>query len=142
MPEYTVNVGDFGLQSIPGLRLTVEAERSAWRGNRVAFERAVEPKAFTGSLATFDLLPNVETTPRVRYWLVGRYSNGMEVNRVEVVAPPGGGSLRAAEDAAAAIGTIVLGYGITQARRGVLAIDIKGDANGMAELVIEKGALE
>lgn len=142
MPEYRVNVGDFSPEPIPGLQLTIEAEQPAHRGNGVSFHRPVTPKSFNGTTATFDLVPTVQTLPRVKYWLVGRYANGMEVNRIEVVAPVGADVLQAPDDAAAELRTIVIGYDIKQATRGVLSIDIKGDEDGMAELVVERGAIE
>lgn len=141
MAEYTVRVTDHGYDPVFGLRAFVRLNGPAFRLNGAVATRKRYVTLDGSGVGTVELVPSAEYQPFVKYTLGLEYANGRELDVLEFVAQVGGGLIQAPANVAAPVGAIEIGSGITEAARGVLRIDVKGNKDGLAELVVEKGAL-
>lgn len=141
MAVYTVRVTDHGIFPVAGLRAYVRLASPGFSLSGAVVARRRDVTLDSSGVGTVNLIPSAEYKPFSKYVLGMQYADGRELDVLEFVAQVGGGLIQAPSEVAAPVGSIEIGRGITTAARGVLRVDIQGNSDGLAELVVEKGAL-
>lgn len=152
MPNVSFTLKTFGLKLTRDMRANVvftPSRPSALSPEGILIGRVVVPFSHINEetgLATVELAQTTLLRPATHYivsveWLDGSPSGWAEINW-PIRVPAGGGALSNLMELPPEPGSILIGYDIPHAIRGVLAVDIKGNENGLAELVVERGAIE
>ena len=141
MATYTISIKDHGIDAVPGLAAFVQLTGPAFRPQGAIASMRKQVTLNSLGEGTVTLVPTAELTPSRMYTLILRYASGREIDVLDFVAQVGGGPINSPALTAAPLSMIEIGEDITTHARGVLRVDIKGNADGLAELVVEKGAL-